>query len=74
MMTEHQYQAIATQAHLLWEQEGCPDGRAFDHWLTAELQVLSATDRTADPASPKTRKKATASKLWTRRKASTQKT
>lgn len=73
-MEKHEHQAIATQAYLLWEQEGCPDGREMDHWLTAEHQVLSATHRPADAAPPKTRKKATASKPRTRRKASTSKT
>ncbi len=73
-MNEDQYQAIATQAYLLWQQEGRPDGRALEHWITAERQLLSAIDRPADPVPPKIRKKATASKLRTRRKASTQKT
>jgi Protein of unknown function (DUF2934) len=26
-------------AHLLWENEGRPDGRAESHWLAAEAQV-----------------------------------
>ena len=26
---------IRQQAYELWQQEGCPHGRALDHWLTA---------------------------------------
>jgi hypothetical protein len=72
-MNKQEHHAIATQAYSLWEQEGCPHGRAMDHWLTAEHQVLSATDRPAGPAAPKTKKKATASKPRARRKASANK-
>ncbi len=72
-MDTHEHRAIATQAYLLWEQEGCPHGRAVDHWLAAERHVLSATERPAASAAPKTKKKATASKRRTRQKASASK-
>lgn len=29
-------------AYLLWEQQGRPEGRTLEHWLQAELQLLSA--------------------------------
>jgi hypothetical protein len=34
--------AIRVRAYLIWEREGCPEGRAHDHWLSAALEVLSA--------------------------------
>lgn len=24
-------------AYRMWEEEGCPEGRALDHWLRAEV-------------------------------------
>jgi hypothetical protein len=30
---------IAFCAYLIWEQEGCPDGRAAEHWQQAEAQL-----------------------------------
>lgn len=30
---------IATLAYRLWEQEGRPEGRDLDHWLTAREQL-----------------------------------
>jgi len=26
---------IRKQAYYLWQQDGCPDGHALDHWLAA---------------------------------------
>ena len=34
------YQEIATCAYQIWQQEGRPEGRALDHWLQAELQLV----------------------------------
>lgn len=31
---------ISTCAYCIWLQEGKPEGRALDHWLEAELQLL----------------------------------
>lgn len=31
--------AIAARAQEIWEQEGCPDGRAEEHWLRAEAEL-----------------------------------
>ncbi len=33
---------IAVCAYLIWEQEGRPVGRELDHWLQAEVQLVSA--------------------------------
>lgn len=30
---------VACLAHQIWEQEGCPEGRALAHWLQAEAQL-----------------------------------
>lgn len=32
---------IAIRAYLIWEKEGRPAGRDFDHWLQAEAQLRS---------------------------------
>jgi hypothetical protein len=32
---------IAVFAYCIWEHEGRPDGRALDHWLEAERQLLA---------------------------------
>ena len=33
---------IAERAYELWTSEGCPTGRALDHWLQAEHEILAA--------------------------------
>jgi hypothetical protein len=33
-------QLIRERAYHLWEQEGCPDGRADMHWCMAAEQIL----------------------------------
>jgi hypothetical protein len=30
---------IRREAYLLWQQEGCPQGRELDHWLAAQELV-----------------------------------
>ena len=39
---------IRRRAHQIWEQEGCPEGRAHIHWLRAEAEfrerICHATD------------------------------
>jgi Protein of unknown function (DUF2934) len=42
-------EAVRVLAHKLWEDEGCPDGRADDHWLRA----LSMIDSIEAPAAKK---------------------
>ena len=34
---------IAVCAYCIWEQEGKPEGRALNHWLQAELQLVVAS-------------------------------
>ncbi len=37
--SEHPDEEIAVVAYLIWEREGCPDGRDLDHWLEAKKQL-----------------------------------
>ncbi len=57
-------EAIRLRAYLIWEREGRPDGRDFEHWLRAqdELRVapkpsVPAADATAAPAAAAPRAK-----------------
>lgn len=34
------HETITKRAYELYQQEGCIDGRALDHWLEAERQIL----------------------------------
>jgi hypothetical protein len=36
-------QLIRERAYVLWEQEGCPDGRADVHWCMAAEQIGNQT-------------------------------
>lgn len=42
---------IAAAAHLIWEQEGRPNGRDLQHWLESEAQLLA--DRKQQAAASK---------------------
>jgi hypothetical protein len=44
-------QAIRERAYAIWEEEGRPDGKDLDHWLRAEAEIISATERQASPSS-----------------------
>lgn len=34
---------IAERAWLIWQEEGCPEGRDLQHWLRAERELSSST-------------------------------
>lgn len=34
------HEEIATRARCIYEMEGCPEGRAVEHWLMAEAQLI----------------------------------
>ena len=36
---------IRKRAYILWQQDGCPEGKDFDYWLRAETEM--ATERYA---------------------------
>jgi hypothetical protein len=40
---------IRQLAYRLWEYEGCPDGREFQHWLKAETIWLEELARQSKP-------------------------
>lgn len=41
------YEAIATRAYALWEQQGRPEGRDIEIWSEAETQLRSAAPAAA---------------------------
>jgi Protein of unknown function (DUF2934) len=43
-------QAIRERAYAIWDDEGRPDGKDLDHWLRAEAEIISATERRAGPS------------------------
>jgi len=42
-------EAIARCAYLLWEQEGRPEGRALEHWVQAEAELVATGQRRSVP-------------------------
>jgi len=30
---------VSERAYAIWEQAGCPEGRALDNWLQAEVEL-----------------------------------
>jgi hypothetical protein len=38
---------IRSRAHQIWEEEGCPEGRAEEHWEKARILVAIEDDRTS---------------------------
>jgi hypothetical protein len=34
---------IAERAYLIWEQKGCPEGKALENWLQAEAELSTGT-------------------------------
>lgn len=43
-MTKDRMEKIRERAYELWEVECCPEGRALDHWLCAEAEVLEGAE------------------------------
>ncbi len=48
-MPDDKEQASPGRAYAIWEREGRPDGKDLDHWLRAEAEVISATQRARQP-------------------------
>jgi hypothetical protein len=40
--------AIRERAYFMWLREGCPDGRAQDHWLSAAIEEFGDDRRRDD--------------------------
>ena len=47
-MTTPSRDAIEQHAYRLWQEEGCPDGHALDHWVQAEQTLTSPDSRPPD--------------------------
>ncbi len=58
-------QQISNMAYALWEQEGRPDGRADQHWMTASHMIESESG----PAKLRTTKTVTTTNTSRRKKA-----
>jgi hypothetical protein len=44
-MTLHEdTEALRSRAHEIWMNEGCPDGRALEHWLEARREERRVVD------------------------------
>ena len=41
-------QAIRKRAYLIWKREGCPNGRALDHWVQACAEVRERQEHMDD--------------------------
>jgi hypothetical protein len=41
--------AIRQRAYAIWENEGCPHGREWDHWAQASHDVLSHASVNPEP-------------------------
>lgn len=65
------HDAVASRAYEIWQSEGCPDGRAMEHWLRAVSELkrgtgeeVSANETREDvletqPVKPRTGKRST---------------
>lgn len=52
---------VRERAHQLWEQEGRPDGRDFDHWERAAREIAAEDTSVATKTkAPRARKSAAA--------------
>lgn len=37
---------VRARSHAIWEMEGCPEGRAHEHWLQAVAELTAELERT----------------------------
>lgn len=42
-MTALEMTTISARAYSIWEREGRPDGRALNHWLQAEAELIGTS-------------------------------
>ena len=52
MQTAHNEIRIRERAYAIWEQEGRPEGRAWDHWVRAASEVVRPASEPAMEAAP----------------------
>jgi hypothetical protein len=43
---------IRRRAYEIWEFEGCPEGRAIDHWVLAEIELSKSAGLALEDALP----------------------
>ena len=43
-MDQDSEQTIRETAYFIWKREGCPNGRAFDHWMLARVEEQERHD------------------------------
>lgn len=48
-MTPDEDERIRQRAYELWEREGCPEGKEFDHWMQAKMDVASEDSPLTEP-------------------------
>ena len=48
--------SIRHRAYAIWEEEGRPDGREWDHWERASQEVMKPAPRMIEPT-PQTKRK-----------------
>ena len=41
---------IRERAYEIWNAQGCPEGRADEHWLTAEREILTVQPVPSSPS------------------------
>ena len=41
------HDVVAQRAHEIWQSEGCPEGRALEHWFRAVSELKSAEGKGA---------------------------
>jgi hypothetical protein len=46
-------EVVRERAHLIWEREGRPAGRAEAHWSMAEAELAAETSKPARAAKPR---------------------
>jgi len=63
-MTGISDEAIRERAYQIWEREGRPDGRAYDHWVQAQVELAAEAvagnggGRMAEPSGRRAERKA----------------
>jgi hypothetical protein len=55
-MTADREQRIRDRAHQIWQDEGCPEGRADEHWAQAEREVAEAAPAPKPDKAPAVKK------------------
>lgn len=48
-MTPDEDERIRQRAYELWEREGYPEGREFEHWMQAKMDVASEDSPLTEP-------------------------